>query len=324
MMAVLPCSTSPPTAVTIVSVQWSETVPISVYHAESMFSGFKLSSSIAFTVELSQNQYVFDGGRIMCDRVLTNTGGYYDDINGFFKCPDDDIYVFGVSVYTTDATTPWSVSRIMKNKDIIVQGPISYIATDTYDGGSSAIAVLLQCTNGHSIYVETQSAHNFSHNSYAPGLTSFTGYKLYGASQDAIAFTAIMTNNHTATSDDQPFLFDLVITNIGDAFDPTFSVFTCPDNDYYFFSWSVTANFGGANSGVDLFIDDTRTRRCHLTEQSTDDDSETSGTCFTSHIMKCSLGSRVQVSSRHVVEGRIFLGGYTMFAGHKIPGAWSG
>ena len=97
MMAVLPCITSPPTAVTVASVQWSETVPISVYHAESMFSGFKLSSSIAFTVKLSQNQYVFDGGRIMFDQVLTNSGGYYDDINGFFKCPDDGVYVFGVS-----------------------------------------------------------------------------------------------------------------------------------------------------------------------------------------------------------------------------------
>ena len=252
------CTTSPPTAVTIINVPWSDTELISQYHKHyTSFSGYKLPGSVAFTVELSEGSYLIDRSRIMFDNVLSNFGGYYDIINGRFQCPDDGVYGFSISAYTVDPATPWSVSPIMKEGSVVVQCPITYRATEDYDSGSSSITVILQCTTDHSIYVETQASHDFIYNSYGATFTSFSGYKLFDVAPEVVAFTAVMTNNHTTIYDGQPLIFDTVITSIGDAFDPVYGTFQCPDNDYYLFSLSVTANYGGGSSHFDLYMEET-------------------------------------------------------------------
>ena len=314
------CTTSPPTAVTIINVPWSETELISQYRwRKTSFSGYKLQSSIAFTVELSEDSYLIDRSRIMFNNVLSNFGSYYDVINGRFQCPDDEVYGFSISAYTADPATPWSVSRLMKEGSVVVQGPITYRATEDYDSGSSSITVALQCTTDHSIYVETQASHDFIYNSYGATFTSFSGYKLFDVTPEAVAFTAVMTNNHTTIYDGQPLIFDAVITNIGDAFDPVYVTFQCPDDDYYLFSWSVTANYGGGH--FDLFTEETRIKIQYLTGQTSDDTTGTSGTASVSVIKQCVTGSRFQIRARHFHE-RVVLGNYTMFTGYKIPGVW--
>ena len=110
-MAVMQCTTTPPTAVTAMAMPWSETNPNIVFRTgRTSFSGFRLlPDSPAFTVELSHDQYLFPGGRIMFDHELADFGDNYDPLNGYFRCPDDGIYVFSVSVHTADPDTPWSV-----------------------------------------------------------------------------------------------------------------------------------------------------------------------------------------------------------------------
>ena len=319
MMSVLQCTVSPPTAITVRTAPWSQTIPAATYRKYSTFIGFKLHTTIAFTAELSKNRYVFPDGRIVFDNVLSNFGGHYRHVHGYFLCPDNGVYVFSVSTQTTDPSTPWSVSRLMKEEVVVVQGPITYIATEDYDSGSSSTTTVLQCTAGHSIYVEAQASHHFLYNSYAPQLTSFTGFKLYDMTEGAVAFTAVMTNNHTTTTEYQPFIFDKVITNLGNAFDPVTSTFVCPDNDYYLFTWSITANYGGGQCQVILYMDDTYVKENYCTHQQQNDDHGTSGTCTVSAIWQCSLGSVFQIKGTYAHE-RVFLAEYTTFSGYKVPG----
>ncbi len=202
-----------------------------------------------------------------------------------------------------------------------MQGPITFIATESYDSGSASTTAVLQCTQGFSVYVEAQAAHDFFYNSYGAELTSFTGFKLYDVVPGAVAFTAVMTNNHTTTSERQPLMFDQVITNVGNAFNADESVFVCPDDDYYLFTWTAAANYGGTNSHTDLYMDSTRIKYMYLTRQDTDDASGTSGGSSLSIIQQCSMGSRFQVFGSYIYE-RVFLGGYNSFSGYKIPGPW--
>ena len=318
MVAILQCTTSPPTAISVMTESWSDTHDAATFHREATsFSGFRLSHSKAFTVELSSDKNLPDGSRIMFDKVLSNFGGFYDVVNGRFLCSDNGIYVFSVSTQTTNPAFSWSVSRLMRHGSVVVQGPITYRATDEYDSGSSSISVVLHCNIGDSIYVEAQAAHDFPINSYAPTLTSFTGFKLYDATSDEVAFTAVMTNNQTDIED--PLRLDKVITNIGDYFDPTLWSFICPDDDYYLFTWNVAAIPGNSESGcchVGLFMDSTKLQRIHLTRQTLDDITGTSGSCSISHVTQCVTGSKIYIKGDSAL---LYLGNYTMLTGYKIP-----
>jgi len=317
MMTVLQCTQL--TAVTIVTESWSDSEQLSAFDSKSSFSGFKLQSSIAFTAEVSTPQDLFPDGKVIFGRVLADFGDNYDPIHGFFRCPDDGIYAFSVSAYTTNSTTPWSVSRLMKEGQLVVNGPITYIATATIDSGSSSITAVVQCTAGHSVYVETQKTHHFQFNSYAPTLTSFTGFKLYDASDsNAVAFTAVMSANFTAASDLQNFPINQVVTNIGNAYDGSLFAFICPDTDFYMFTWTSASVYGG-EADVALFKEDQQIRHLYLSPQTVDNELGTSGSSTHSAIVQCSASNRFQLKLLRA-SGRVFLGGYTLFSGYKLPG----
>ena len=79
MTTVLPCATSPPTAVSIMSAPWTEDEnSVAVYRGNgwTSFSGFRLQAPIAFTVELAQDQHLTAGSKIRFDRVLYNFGDH--------------------------------------------------------------------------------------------------------------------------------------------------------------------------------------------------------------------------------------------------------
>ena len=321
MTTVLPCTTSPPANVSILSAPWTEDQNrLVVYrgYGWTSFSGFRLQAPIAFTVELLQDQYLTAGGRIRFDRVLYNFGDHYDTINHAFKCPDSGIYAFSISTHTKDTATPWSVSRLMMQGKLAVQGPITHIAkSSAWDSGSASSNAVLQCTQGFSVYVEAQAAHDFILNSYGSELTAFTGYKLYDVVEGAVAFMAVMTNNFTVLYENQPVIYDEVITNVGDAFDANVSRFTCPDNDYYLFTLTATANAGGISNHLILNMDDTLVKRLFLSPHGSD--SATSGSSSVSVIKQCNTGSYFQVQALTVDGTTVFLGRYASFIGYKIP-----
>ena len=128
-----------------------------------------------------------------------------------------------------------------------------------------------------SVYVEAQTAHDFILNSYGSELTAFTGYKLYDAIEGAVAFMVVMTNNFTLSYENQPVIYNEIITNVGGAFDTSASRFICADNDYYLFTWTTAANIGGSGSYFYLYMDDTWVRYLYLTPQTSDDATGTSG-----------------------------------------------
>ena len=131
---------------------------------------------------------------------------------------------------------------------------------------------------------------------------------------------AVMTNNFTVSYENQPVIYDEIITNVGGAFDSSVSRFLCVDNDYYLFTLTATATFGGAY--FELYMDDTWIKGLHLTRQTSDDATGTSGSSSTSVIKQCSTGSHFQVRAHTVDATNVFLGGYASFAGYKIPAPW--
>ena len=321
MTAIVQCATTPLTAITVVTVPWDGSQASSLYERYTTFSGFRLTSSIAFTAELLHDQYLFPGSRLMFDNVLSNYGGHYHPLHGLFLCPDNGIYVFTLSVHTLDAETPWSVARLMLEGEVIIQGPITYLTTASHDSGSASTTVVLQCTQGLTVYAEAQAAHDFQFNSYGAELTSFTGFEFFDANvEGAVAFTAVMTSNQTIEVPGQPIVFDRTITNIGDAFHLVLNAFVCPDDDFYMFTWTVVAT-GLAGGQVNLYMDGTNIKQSHLTPIASG--YETTGTSSISHVQQCKQGSILQIAPADGNVVRTFLGDYVFFSGYKIPGGWT-
>ena len=323
MSTVLRCDTEPITAISVQALSWSETITTVIFRQiRTSFLGFRLESenTPSFSVELSEDKYLFPGSRIMFDRVIADFGDDYNVDHGYYECPEDGVYVFSVTSHTTDPNTPWSVMRWMRDREMVMMGPITYTTTQDYDSGVATNTVVLECTASQAIWLEAHPAHHFLYNSYSAGLTSFTGYKLYDAqSPNAVAFTAVMTQNHTNTMENHRFTFDQVITNIGNSFDVSLSQFVCPDDDYYIFTWSTAANYGGTDAHVYLQKDQVNVRHLYLTLQTTDDDSGTSGTATLSTMLQCSVNSRIDLKGVFINE-RIYLAHHTSFSGYKIPG----
>ena len=284
MTSVAQCTTNPLTAFTVVTVPWNDNQAAIFREVYTTFSGFRLTSTIAFSAELSHDQYLFPGGPLIFDNILANHGGHYHPLHGLFLCPDNGLYVFSLSVHTPDDETPWSVSCLVLQGDIVMRGPISYLATTSHDSGSASSTVVLQCTQGFTVYAEAESSHDFLFNSYGAELTSFTGFKLYDADvPGAVAFTAVMTNNQTIKETVLPLVFDRTIINNGDAFNVPFDAFVCPDNDIYMLTWTVVVS-GNSSGSINLYMDGISIKLGWLTVIGV---GETTGTSSMSHVQQC-------------------------------------
>ena len=204
--------------------------------------------------------------------------------------------------------------------DVVMHGPISYLATTSYDSGSASTTVVLQCMQGLTVYAEAQDSHDYPFNSYGAELTSFTGFKLYDANvPGAVAFTTVMTTNQTIDVSQQPLVFDETITNIGNAFDRVLNAFICPDDDFYMFTWTVVAS-GNSGGQVNLYMDGASIKQGLLTGIG---GGETTGTSTMSHVQQCTSGSLLQIAPSSGSVSRVFLGEYVYFSGYKIPGGWT-
>ena len=199
MTAVIQCRCNPLAAVTVVS----GTSPAPLYYGElySAFSGYRLApveSAVGFTVALSNDTHLFPGGRILFDKVISNFGRYYDDQHGYFRCPDNGIYTFTTSASFPVFQNQWSVSKLVFDRETILQGPITYWAAPAADSGSSSVTAILQCQNGKDVYVEAKEAYIFPYNVYGERLTSFTGVRLCSTDcDDYVAFSAVLSHNVT-------------------------------------------------------------------------------------------------------------------------------
>ena len=315
MTAVVQCRSSPLTGIAVVS--GINPAPTNYGSGGySTFSGYHLASmesAVGFTVELSSDRPLFPGSRIRFDNVITNFGGMYDAEHGYFECPDSSIYSFTVTTHFPEYDNQWSVSKLVFGGETILHGPITFWATEDTDSGSSSVTVVLQCQQGKDIYVEAKEAYIFPNNVYGAGLTSFAGARLCSTDcDDYVAFSAVLTHNVTSSG---LVIFDHILINQGNAYNPSDGKFTCPDNKLYFFTWSGTMIEG--NSRLELFFNSSRIRRAYTQFYTSSADSRgTSGTSSQTAIIKCSIGISAYLSH---TPPRFLLAEYSVFSGYLIP-----
>ena len=139
--------------------------------------------------------------------------------------------------------------------------------------------------------MEAHHAQDFPYNSYAPRLTSFTGFRVLGEEDDSVAFMAVLAENFTVTERDIPIVMDKVLLNTGGAYDSLTGSFLCLDNKLYMFSHTATID-SNINNGI--YMDGVRIRRNRTTYLSSSS-SATSGSSTRSVIIHCQEGSRVHI-----------------------------
>lgn len=315
MLAVVRCSTDTPTAVTVMT----DVPPVSYAAPYTTFTGFRLgdpASTIAFTAEVSQDVNIFPGQRIIFDRSLQNVGNGYNPLSGFFRCPDNEVYVFFVSIQ--NPSTNWSTSTLMMNGETVIHGPMTYVAKSNIDSGSSSLLTTLQCQQGLDVYVNAKQTHTFQFNSYGSVLSSFSGFRLRAPSRP-VAFTAVLSANHTAVALNRTVVFGQLITDTTNgAYNPINGTFSCPDNSVYFFSWTGASNIGGG--GLDLYMGGIIVKSNVFTPQTQGASSGTSGTSTMSVVLPCQPFRHINIAtSASSVDGTIYLAQYTSFTGFAIP-----
>ena len=320
MNSIVACRTSPVSAITVSIEPWLDNNLLKLVSEFPGFSGFRLGAPeniVAFVAELVNETYLFPGGKIEFDQVLQNYGGSYDPLTGTFTCPDNYTYVFTITTQTRDPETPWSVSRLMIEGEEILLGPVTYPATNEHDSGSASVTSITRCQLNKRVYVEAHLAQDFQYNSYAPRLTSFTGFRVHGQEEESVAFMACLAENITISDENEPIIMDKVLLNTGGAYDTLTGSFVCLDDKLYMFSYTATTESEGrVDSGI--YMDGERIRRNRTTYTTMN---ATSGSSTTSVIICCQEGSRIHIMHEVSHNAAIFyLAYYTTFSGYKLPG----
>ena len=249
MSALVQCSQL--SSVTVLAAEYSNP-PCSFTISHTSFSGFRVASSnktVGFLAELSSDQTLLPGNRLFFDNVLVNYGEHYEANHGYFRCPDNNLYSFTISLHhplLEEEGGQWSTVglRLLYDGEVIMHGPVTYVATEQHDSGSSSITVILQCQLDKDIWVEADQSADFLLTDFGARLTSFMGFRIFddNTSGQPIAFTVVLSHNISSSG----FMtFDKVITNVGDCYNATTGDFVCPDDALYLFIWggvSVSAN----------------------------------------------------------------------------------
>ena len=321
MTAVAQCRASVPSSVAFASAADNNPEGY-LYLLRTKFSAFRLvelsnSDVAAFTVELSEDKNIAPGSRLIFDQTVRNYGEHYNTSDGSFHCPMNGTYVFTITTqtpyYPGGLTHVWTSSRLVVDGEIVVLGPLTHAARENHDSGSSSITVALQLEEGQDVHVEANEAYRFDLNSYGAELTSFTGFFL----DSSVAFSAVMTQNQTNTWNTT---LDKVVTNVGEAYNATTGVFTCPDDDVYMFTWGGANDIGGPSLFLELYVNGSPFRdNVYTSFTGTNSDSaETSGSNSLYHMMRCTAGTPIYLYCRGCSDKKL-VAEYTYFTGYKLP-----
>ena len=105
----------------------------------------------------------------------------------------------------------------MFDGSVLLKGPITYLADDLADSGSSSMGILHTCEKDKDVYVEAAHSYIFPSNTYGAKLTSFSGYRICSDDcADLVAFSAVLTYNSSSSDYDIPF--EDVRLNLGNAY----------------------------------------------------------------------------------------------------------
>ena len=182
----------------------------------------------------------------------------------FFECPDDSIYSFTISAHFPEYSNQWSVTQLVFDREVVMQGPITYWSNNVRSqwfiicGQLSFIASKAKLSMW-----EAKDSYTFPYNVYGAGLTTFLWCKDSVSTEcdDYVAFSAILTQNLTDFWED--IVFDKVLVNQGSDYNPSTGAFTSPDDKLYLFTWCVTSTYAGTT--VRLYLNSTFTKAHYMT-----------------------------------------------------------
>ena len=130
---------------------------------ETTAVGFTATASGGFT-------YYSEGGLILFDDVLSNTGGHYNPTTSTFLCPWDGVYVISVNVqgYEGDGM----IIDIMQNSIELVD---MYVAAASNVHSRASTTIVISAARGDAIWVRAGMSNYIYHGN---GYTLFSGHLL--------------------------------------------------------------------------------------------------------------------------------------------------
>ena len=154
-------------------------------------------------------------------------------------------------------------------------------------------------------------------------MTSFTGLRIDNADEvSPVAFHAHVTDNWANYLDGEIIVFDEVHVNYGGFYSPEDGVFVCPDDEVYFFCWSVAIDserLQGAGEAR-LTMDGEEVKLGPRTSQILSQSYMGGGSSSTQAIVQCEEGRGITVQA--VVSDSIimrFQQRYSNFMGFRLP-----
>ncbi|OWF36044.1 complement C1q-like protein 4 [Mizuhopecten yessoensis] len=126
-----------------------------------------------------------------------------------------------------------------------------------------------------------------------------------------IGFTAKLTQIVSHLNNHQTIVFDHVLTNIGQAYDPATGIFTCPYSGLYEFAATVVSNGDNKNLDAEIVQGGKRVARLHSTIYGYDQGTQVV-------IVRCVEGDHVWVRHFGSADTPVLPAGYSIFAGHLI------
>ncbi|XP_069127252.1 complement C1q-like protein 4 [Argopecten irradians] len=131
------------------------------------------------------------------------------------------------------------------------------------------------------------------------------------ASDQKYGFSARLNQDVASLMNNEAIVFDQVLTNVGQAYDPTTGMFTCPFSGVYEFAATIVSNGAHKNLDAELVMAGKRLARLHSTVYGFDQGTQVV-------ITKCQEGQHVWVRHFGTSDTPELPAGYSAFAGHLI------
>ena len=147
----------------------------------------------------------------------------------------------------------------------------------------------------------------FMHFNFLPGIRAFAG----------IAFSVVLTSDVPHMTEHQPIVYDKVLLNDGNGYNPSSGIFTCPVRGVYLFMYHLGVQDLTNPAGVQTWI--------HLTINGHAQNSATADTTESSQELQGSNSAIVQLSQGDTVWVETYLPGHSnSLYGHQLLNTFSG